>query len=247
MDQDAKPPRKANPTRTTLMVIGVAASIGVRVAISSHVVLACSTENRDETSWCGAAVMEAGPERAEPDDAQDSGFDVGVGTSGLGWGANDSGGIGPATVWLSAGSKALRWQAEYWHGEGRSEYDGSAYVGGTMVREYRYDYERRRGVQFLLARGFRVDQELSPHVVVGAGYEGNRRGYTCATSGYLQRQVACGPWEPKGQHGFGIFGVGVDASIGSRFYLRAQVRYMLLRQIDDGPILLPVLGMGVRF
>ena len=66
-------------------------------------------------------------------------------------------------------------------------------------------------------------------------------------SGYLQRQVACGPWEPKGQHGFGIFGVGVDASISSRFYLRAQVRYMLLRQMDDGPILLPVLGMGVRF
>ena len=74
MDQDANAPRKANPTRTTLLVIGVAAAIGIRVAISSHVALACWTENWDETSSRRAAVMEVAPERTEPDEC--AGFGI---------------------------------------------------------------------------------------------------------------------------------------------------------------------------
>lgn len=255
--------RRTPAARATRVLIGVAASVGLGMIIDSSVVLACFPENGDETWSHRPCVMEAAAERTErpalgsdrdgpphegaidqqegdePDGQRESGFDVGVGTSGPGW----------VSVWLAGGSRTARWQVESWYDEGRSEYDEIVHYGSISLRDYRYVFGRHRAVQFLFARGFRVDRRFSTRFVVGAGYEGNPDGYICNAVGYPKRQVVCDSLERDGQHGFGIVGYGVDASIGSRFYLRAEARFVFFGRRRGGarPIILPVLGAGVRF
>ena len=146
-------------------------------------------------------------------------------------GSRDAGGHSKAIApggWISVGSARLRLQVDYSHHEAR-------YMEPDIYRSQGISTWITDAVGVTGVWRFRTDRRLSPHVLAGVAWE-RRRGHSCFDSLY-ERRCSTGDaivHSVPANSGLslivrdhdlnGQYGAGIDVTLGSRFFVRAQIR-----------------------
>lgn len=150
--------------------------------------------------------------------------------------------------WFTVGSGNIRLLAEYWHKQRQEDFDF-----GFLGRET--SSFRNNFFHVAVAKHFRTDRRLMPHLLAGAGYL-HGSGEFCSTRGrFPDHRLVCSKDDSAAF--VMVTGVGLDISLGSRFFVRIQSRGFIHFQDESNVYVLPLLenalarylliGGGVRF